>query len=204
MNNQLRFTIILLLLALLAVGLNLAVNEAAEGSPAVGRGQSDCQKYPVLATAKGAVKRANKGWDSEKLKKSQPAIKRVRIQKRCAPTRKGRKHVRRAIDNAKSDYKKALRNVSPWPPAEELPDYNYLYGVAECETGGKMDPAIHDDATGSSYHGLFQFDLQTWGSVGGGEGESASDPHAASWDEQFYYAQRLYDSRGSSPWPICG
>lgn len=49
------------------------------------------------------------------------------------------------------------------------------------------------------YRGLYQFDLQTWGSVGG-----TGDPIDAPRDEQDYRAKLLYDSRGRSPWPVCG
>lgn len=49
------------------------------------------------------------------------------------------------------------------------------------------------------YHGLYQFDLQTWKSVGG-----TGLPSQASRAEQDKRAQMLYDSRGAQPWPICG
>lgn len=49
------------------------------------------------------------------------------------------------------------------------------------------------------YRGLYQFDLETWRSVGG-----SGDPAAASRDEQDMRAQLLYDARGAQPWPYCG
>lgn len=66
-------------------------------------------------------------------------------------------------------------------------------GVRECESGGDYG---YDDGT---YSGAYNFDDQTWRSVGGSG--SASD---ASADEQDARAQRLYDERGSAPWPNCG
>jgi hypothetical protein len=70
-----------------------------------------------------------------------------------------------------------------------------LETIAACESGG--DPtAVSADG---SYHGLYQFDLGTWASVGG-----SGDPAAASAEEQTYRAALLYSQSGSSPWPVCG
>jgi hypothetical protein len=103
------------------------------------------------------------------------------------------------IEESKREYRKAVEEAkTPWPSDETtLPDYPTLRSIAYCETGGTMNPAIHDPS--GTYHGLFQFDLQTWGSVGG-----TYDPHLASVEEQYWRAQMLYDSRGASPWPVCG
>lgn len=67
--------------------------------------------------------------------------------------------------------------------------------LAECESGGNASAV---DPTGT-YHGLYQFDAQTWQSVGGSG--VASQASAA---EQTKRAQMLYDQRGSQPWPVCG
>src|SRR5699024_2036602 len=67
--------------------------------------------------------------------------------------------------------------------------------LAACESGG--DPNIV--SSNGLYHGLYQFDAQTWQSVGGSG--VASQASAA---EQTQRAQQLYDSRGSHPWPVCG
>lgn len=65
--------------------------------------------------------------------------------------------------------------------------------LAECESS--LDPR----AVGAGrYFGLFQFDLETWRSVGG-EGS----PLDASVDEQLFRAQTLQASRGWQPWPQC-
>lgn len=53
--------------------------------------------------------------------------------------------------------------------------------------------------TGNGYYGAYQFNLQTWQSVGG-----IGYPHQASPEEQDKRAQILYDQRGASPWPVCG
>lgn len=67
--------------------------------------------------------------------------------------------------------------------------------LAACESGG--NPSVV--SSNGLYHGLYQFDAQTWQSMGGSG--VASDASAA---EQTQRAQQLYDSRGSQPWPVCG
>jgi len=49
------------------------------------------------------------------------------------------------------------------------------------------------------YRGKYQFDQQTWESVGG-----TGDPAAAPEAVQDEMAARLQAQRGSSPWPVCG
>jgi LysM repeat protein len=66
--------------------------------------------------------------------------------------------------------------------------------VANCESSG--NPRAVNPA---GYYGLFQFDLQTWRSVGG-----SGNPTNASAAEQLMRAKKLYAERGASPWPVCG
>ena len=66
--------------------------------------------------------------------------------------------------------------------------------VAQCESSG--NPRAVNPA---GYYGLFQFDLQTWRSVGG-----SGNPINASAAEQLSRAKKLYAQRGASPWPVCG
>jgi Transglycosylase-like domain/G5 domain len=66
--------------------------------------------------------------------------------------------------------------------------------LAQCESGG--NPRAVNPA---GYYGLYQFNVATWGSVGG-----SGMPHHASPGEQTYRAKLLYKSRGRSPWPHCG
>ena len=70
-----------------------------------------------------------------------------------------------------------------------------LQAIAACESGG--DPSAVD-ASGT-YRGKYQFDQQTWQSVGG-----SGDPAAAPEAEQDARAQQLMAQRGSNPWPVCG
>ena len=71
----------------------------------------------------------------------------------------------------------------------------HLQAIAACESGG--DPGAVD-ASGT-YRGKYQFDRQTWASVGG-----SGDPAAASEAEQDQRAAQLYAQAGASPWPVCG
>jgi hypothetical protein len=48
------------------------------------------------------------------------------------------------------------------------------------------------------YRGAYQFDMQTWRSVGG-----VGDPAAASPAEQDARAERLMAERGTQPWSVC-
>jgi LysM repeat protein len=66
--------------------------------------------------------------------------------------------------------------------------------VANCESSGNPH-AVNS----GGYYGLFQFDLQTWRSVGG-----SGNPTSASAGEQLMRAKKLYSQRGASPWPVCG
>lgn len=69
-----------------------------------------------------------------------------------------------------------------------------LQAIAACESGGN-----YTTNTGNGYYGAFQFDLQTWQSVGG-----YGLPSNASVAEQNLRAAILYAQRGAAPWPICG
>lgn len=170
--------------------LTLPAAASADARPPI------CDKHPVLRTAKGSVERANKGWNARKVKTNDEAIRRVRVQRRCAPSKKGRRHVRGAIDHSRHKYKRAVEAAAnPYPEPTSLRYYHELYAIAGCESG--HDPqAVSPDGT---YRGLFQFDYGTWGTVGG-----SGDPAAASVEEQYYRADLLYQSRGSQPWPVCG
>ena len=69
-----------------------------------------------------------------------------------------------------------------------------LEAIAACESDG--DPTAVNAA---GYYGKYQFDMQTWASVGG-----AGNPAEASEAEQDYRAALLYAQAGASPWPVCG
>lgn len=69
--------------------------------------------------------------------------------------------------------------------------------VAACESGGNW----HIN-TGNGFYGGLQFDYGTWLSNGGGSYAPRAD--LASREQQIAIATKLYDARGSSPWPVCG
>jgi len=71
----------------------------------------------------------------------------------------------------------------------------HLASIAACESGGNPGAV----GGGGTYRGKYQFDQQTWASVGG-SGDPASAPEA----EQDKRAAMLYSQRGSSAWPVCG
>ena len=70
-------------------------------------------------------------------------------------------------------------------------------GVAACESGGNW--SIN---TGNGFYGGVQFDYGTWLANGGGQFAPRAD--LATREEQIIVATRLYEARGSSPWPVCG
>jgi uncharacterized protein YabE (DUF348 family) len=69
--------------------------------------------------------------------------------------------------------------------------------VAQCESGGNW----HIN-TGNGFYGGLQFDYSTWLAYGGGAYASRAD--LATREQQIAVATKLYDARGSSPWPVCG
>ena len=69
-----------------------------------------------------------------------------------------------------------------------------LEAIAQCESGG--DPTAV--SANGQYRGKYQFDLETWRSVGG-----KGDPARATEAEQDRRATRLYKLKGAAPWPNC-
>lgn len=70
-----------------------------------------------------------------------------------------------------------------------------LQAIASCESGG--NPKAVDSS--GTYHGKYQFSVQTWQGVGG-----SGDPAAASEAEQDKRAAMLYARSGPGQWPVCG
>jgi hypothetical protein len=97
----------------------------------------------------------------------------------------------RRVRMLRSELRSARRRASAPQPATASPT---LEAIAACESGG--DPSTD---TGNGFYGKYQFDLQTWQSVGG-----TGNPAAASEAEQNRRAAMLYASAGASPWPVCG
>jgi peptidoglycan hydrolase-like protein with peptidoglycan-binding domain len=70
-----------------------------------------------------------------------------------------------------------------------------LEQIAQCESGG--DPTAV--SKGGRYRGKYQFDQATWEKWGG-----TGDPAEAPESEQDRVALKLYEARGTAPWPNCG
>jgi resuscitation-promoting factor RpfB len=69
--------------------------------------------------------------------------------------------------------------------------------VARCESTNNWQ--IN---TGNGFYGGLQFDLGTWLANGGGQ--YAPRPDLATREQQIAIATRVYDARGTEPWPVCG
>ena len=96
-------------------------------------------------------------------------------------------HLRRANARLEQRNRALRRQTAVTPP--------HLEAIAACESGG--DPTAIGG--GGLYRGKYQFDQQTWESVGG-----SGDPAAASEAEQDARAAALYAQSGAAPWPVCG
>ncbi len=97
------------------------------------------------------------------------------------------RHLRQANERLRKRNATLRRQAVATPP--------HLQAIAACESGG--NPRAVDPS--GTYRGKYQFDLQTWASVGG-----SGDPAAAPEAEQDRRAAILYARAGASPWPVCG
>lgn len=82
--------------------------------------------------------------------------------------------------------------LGEWPGG---PSYAQWAALRHCESSGNYRAV----SPSGLYRGAYQFDLETWATVGG-----SGDPINASPAEQDHRAQFLWSQRGASPWPICG
>lgn len=85
--------------------------------------------------------------------------------------------------------------AKPMPTSVQGADHLDWGSLAACESGGR--PGAVDPS--GTYGGLYQFDTQTWQSLGG-----AGRPQDATATEQTFRAKKLYVKRGAGPWPHCG
>ncbi|WP_324276021.1 ubiquitin-like domain-containing protein [Blastococcus brunescens] len=85
--------------------------------------------------------------------------------------------------------------TKPRPANSPAADGLNWAALAQCESGGRASVV----SSNGLYHGLYQFSVSTWRSVGG-----SGLPSQASPDEQTYRAQLLYNKAGAGQWPHCG
>jgi peptidoglycan hydrolase-like protein with peptidoglycan-binding domain len=84
-------------------------------------------------------------------------------------------------------------DAAPTPiPAE---DKAILDQIAQCESGGN----IAAESRNGRYFGKYQFSLPTWEGMGG-----TGNPAEADEATQDQLAYKLYQQRGTAPWPTCG
>lgn len=103
-------------------------------------------------------------------------------------------HLRVELRRSRRDLRHARKAAAAAPAASGSTASPNLQAIAACESGG--NPATN---TGNGFYGKYQFDMQTWQSVGG-----SGSPAAASEAEQDQRAAMLYAQQGSTPWPVCG
>jgi len=84
-------------------------------------------------------------------------------------------------------------DAAPTPiPAE---DKAILDQIAQCESGGNITAESRD----GQYFGKYQFSQPTWEAMGG-----SGSPAEADEATQDQLAYKLYQQRGTAPWPTCG
>lgn len=107
------------------------------------------------------------------------------------------------LDEAETSAESLLDIADAWDRAEVAIALGpYGFAPAERWEALRFCESTHDyravSASGA-YRGAYQFNFETWETVGG-----SGDPAAAPPDEQDARARELYARRGDQPWPICG
>ena len=107
------------------------------------------------------------------------------------------------VDRAEKVAQKLLNLAIAWDRADRAIAQSD-YGIVPSDRWEKLRfcESSHDyqavSRTGK-YRGAYQFDHETWKTVGG-----QGDPIEASPSEQDARARELYARRGPDPWPVCG
>ena len=100
----------------------------------------------------------------------------------------------RAAERARVELSAAEAMVSYNASGHRDPGEGAWERLRFCESGG-----VYTTNTGNGFYGAYQFDLQTWQSMGG-----TGQPSAAPYWEQDLRAKALFWARGAQPWPVCG
>ncbi|MGH3445556.1 MAG: transglycosylase family protein [Nocardioidaceae bacterium] len=102
------------------------------------------------------------------------------------------------ITKPRTQVEKVGTKQRPKPKAPPVSDNGLNWdALAACESGGNW----HIN-TGNGFYGGVQFDSGTWLANGGGAYAPRAD--LASREQQIAIATKVYNARGSSPWPVCG
>jgi hypothetical protein len=180
----------------------LALPAAAEAAPEADDPPSPLRsalRAPVAGhlTVESQMRAARRDVQQERLARVagrlERRVARVRGERPDRPTLRGDSPaaLRERIAGLKLDLRDARRERA----MERVAIPPQLEAIAACESGG--DPGAIGG--GGLYRGKYQFDLQTWASVGG-----SGDPAAAPEAEQDMRAAMLYARAGTAPWPVCG
>lgn len=134
-------------------------------------------------------------WSEKVLRKGKPGLKEVTY---GVVKRRGKKKRIVVAQTVTRKPKAQVVAVGPQPTnVGGTADTLNWAGLAKCESGGRPN-AVNP----AGYYGLYQFSLQTWGSVGG-----TGLPSNAPAGEQTYRAKLLYNKvngRWQGQWPNCG
>ncbi|HWO49675.1 MAG TPA: transglycosylase family protein [Solirubrobacterales bacterium] len=194
-------------LAVLAVGATLALGGAgvalAATTPDASTGPDEpAADVPVLDHDSQFERSLGVGVARVRYEKLYEQAKRLDVEpKRGVAIGAGKDDIADASDGlrkrieAERERRKEAAKPDYGTPESVGVDQSTLDSIAACESGG--DPTAVDPS--GTYRGKYQFDLQTWASVGG-----SGDPAAAPEAEQDYRAALLMSRSGSSPWPVCG
>lgn len=107
------------------------------------------------------------------------------------------------LDSAESKAESLLVIADAWDRAEvAIAEGPYGFAPTERWEALRSCESTHDYTAVSpsgAYRGAYQFDFETWRTVGG-----SGDPAQAPPEEQDARARELYARRGDQPWPVCG
>ena len=150
---------------------------------------NDIPAGPTAQVSKEARDTANlkRAAARAELRREEKARKKAEARKRAKKRAKARKQAAAAPQQQTAAAPQQAGGGSTAP--------GNLQAIAACESGG--NPGAVDSS--GTYRGKYQFDQQTWASVGG-SGDPASAPEA----EQDKRAAMLYSRTGASSWPVCG
>ena len=171
--------------------------------PAAHAAEADDPPSPIRAalrapvaghlTVAGQMRAARRSDEQERLMRVAH-----RLERRAARVRRERPDHARLRDDAPAVLRERvarLRRELRVARQERVAVPPQLEAIAACESGG--DPGAVGG--GGLYRGKYQFDTETWASVGG-----SGDPAAAPEAEQDMRAALLYERAGATPWPVCG